>query len=152
MKHNFCKTIPLSLMVILTGCSFEKDISKNSVAFDPNIVEIEHDYSEILEYQIKWENIFKIEVENYYVYFYSLSCSNCQEIKNFMIERALERKDIYFIKSSNEIPIQNDVKSTIGAQNVVDFAILGYPALIKIEDGKCTKNIAGKSQILTLLK
>ena len=151
MKPKNLKFLLAISPLILTGCFGEKDPSKNVRNFQPEIAEIDLSYDEVLEYQISYENMFDLEAEKYYVYFYSTTCSNCQEIKNTIIKKALERKDIYFVKSSMEIHIENDVKFTIGAEKIGDFAILGYPTLAKIVEQKCTKNIAGKSQIITEL-
>lgn len=142
----------LPILTILTACFEEKDLSKYDRKIDEKIIEIEHDYSEIFNYQILWENVFNIDKENYLVYFYSTTCSNCSEIKNFIIEKSLERKDIFFVKSSSSDRIEKDVKNTIGAGKIGDFAILGYPTLVEIDQGICTKNMAGKTQILAFLK
>lgn len=69
-----------------------------------------------------------------------------------MVDLALKRGDIFFVKGTNKDTITSDVKSTIGVSFAGDFSILGYPSLAKIVDGKVEKNVAGKSQILALLK
>lgn len=152
MKQKFKRILLLPMSLFLAGCFGEKDPSKNSIKINEKIIEIEHDYSEVFEYQILWENVFKIDKENYLVYFYSTTCSNCSEIKNFIIEKTLERKDIFLVKSSNLDRIEKDVQNTIGVGKIGDFAILGYPSLVEIDHGICVKNMAGKTQILSFLK
>lgn len=145
-KNIFC----LILISFITGCSFLKQEEK-IVINDEIIPEVDHDYDEVKEYQLSWDSIFDVELDTYYVYFYSLTCSHCSMLKNEIIEEALERKDIYFVKGSNKDVLRTDINYTIGAEIVGDFAIVGYPSLVKIEHGKVVKNVAGNSQILILL-
>lgn len=138
------------LLIITAGCSTTKQPTpqlKNEA-----IIEVEHDYQEIKDYQITWEAMFDVSSTSYYVYLYSLTCNHCEELKNFVIEKALDKKNIYFSKASQKDQIGNTIKSSIGAENPGDIWILGYPSLLKIMNGKCTKNLAGVSQIKDELK
>ena len=136
----------LLMIFLLNGCSAE---DQNTVVFEEEnvIIETQRSYDEITDYELVWENIFDVDSENYYVYFYSTTCSHCQEMKNYMIGKALERKDIYFIKGSSKDQITNDLKNQKYAENPEDIWILGYPTLIKIVSKKCIKYCTGTSQI-----
>lgn len=134
---------------LLTGCSiFPKE---DRQTFSNRIVEIERSYDEIKDYELKLSTCFDVEVDDYYLYFYSETCSHCSEIKNFMITEAIERGDIYFIKASNNDKLTNDRSLLIGAENPDDIYILGYPSLLEISNKKCIKNEAGKSNIQAVL-
>ena len=149
MKRFRRFNLPLIIMFILTGCN-DPTVSLS----DTNDVEIpvEHSYSEIAKFEITWNAIFETEKTNYYVYFYSLTCSHCEDLKNFIIEQAQKRGDIFFVKSSSKDQIGNDPNLSINAEIPGEIWILGYPSLLKIEEKKCTKNLAGTSQILNELK
>lgn len=147
---QFCRfNLALKIMFILTGCN-DPSVSLS----DTNDVEIpiEHSYSEITKFEITWDTIFEAEKSNYYVYFYSLTCSHCEDLKNFIVEQALKRQDIFFVKSSSKDQIGNEPKLSINPGILGEIWILGYPSLLKIEEKKCTKNLAGTSQILNELK
>ena len=137
--------------ILLGGCTITKKEEKINVS---NIVipEADHEYFEVENYFINWENILKQNNEVYYVYFYSLTCSHCQELKNWIIERALVRGDVFFVKGSNKDTIKSDVASTIGATSVDEVAIMGYPSLLKIVNKTVTLNAAGNTKIIELLK
>lgn len=113
---------------------------------------IDRSYEEVSNYELVWETIFDIEEEHYYVYFYSTTCNHCLEIKNYIIEKALSRGDIYFVKGTSKDNLTNDSKKLIGAENPNDFYILGYPTLGLISNKKCTKNLSGTTQIKAELK
>lgn len=133
----------------LSTCETKKEPEKVE-EYVPPVIEVEHDYSEVSAYQIKWENMFDQNLEKYYVYFYSPTCDHCIELKNWIIELALNRGDIFFVKSSTSVVISNDVKNTIGVVFAGDFSILGYPSMAEISSKKVTKNVAGKAQIKKL--
>lgn len=137
--------------IFLTGCSIN---GSPSIFQKPPKLEdpiIEHSYNEVEDKHILWSEIFEQEPEIYFVYFYSLNCDHCENMKNEIIDLCLKRDDVFFVKSSNQVVLKNDVFYTIGAGNVGDFAILGYPSLAKIENKIVTKNVSGKSHVLDLL-
>lgn len=134
----------------MSGCSlFDKP--EETIDVEDIVLPIEHDYSEVEEYMIDWDEMFDFDLEEYFVYIYSTKCSHCVEIKNQIVEKALEEKNVYFVKSSAKVIQKNDISSSIGASFAGDISILGYPSLIKIVNGICTKNVAGKTAILSAL-
>ena len=137
------------LSSIIGSCSPNTKIEKED--FDIVIPDLEHEYTEVSEKIIFWEDIFGFDQEMYFVYFYSQTCSHCEEIKNEMIEKALASDNLYFVQSSNKNVLKNDVSFTIGVGNVGDFAILGYPSLVKIVNGLVVENVAGKFNIEKLI-
>lgn len=100
-------------------------------------------YDAVLDKTIYWDDIFSINRDEYYVYFYSQTCSHCAELKEFIISIALERKDIYFVEASFDVVYLEEIESTIGLKSIENFGIKGYPTLIRIEKGILTKNLAG---------
>ena len=68
-----------------------------------------------------------------------------------MIETALSRSNIFFVKSSEKDEIVYDVSKSIGATTPEQIVILGYPTVIEIKDKILVKNVAGKSEIKKLL-
>ena len=145
------KAILITAIFTLIACATID--SKDVYQIEEDVqVETQREYEEVLDYQLLLETTFDVKSENYYVYFYSLSCTHCNEIKNYIIEKALERKDIYFIKGTSKDKITTDTKKLIGAENPEDIWLLGYPSLLLISNKKCTKNLAGEQQIKNELK
>ena len=143
------KSISTVLYVTLSACSSS---ANETTQQQEVVVEESHDYDEVSDYELIWETIFDVDSSLYYVYFYSPICNHCEEIKNYMISKALEKRNIYFIKASSRDQITNDQNISNFAENPWDIWILGYPSLIQISNKKCTKNLAGISQIKQELK
>ena len=146
---KFCKWLVV-LLPVLCCCSTNEEQPPKVI--DEVEIEIDRSYDEVSSYELVWETIFDVEEEHYYVYFYSTTCSHCLEIKNYIIENALKRGDIYFVKGTSKDNLTNDSKKLIGAENPDDFYILGYPSLALISNKKCTKNLSGTTQIKAELK
>ena len=142
MKLN--KFILFLIPILLFGCAESEPRKEIS---EEEFIPAQHEYSEVSDYELTRETIFDVDETNYYIYFFSLTCSHCEELKNFIIEKALNRGDIYFVKGTSKDQITNDAKKSIGAENPGDIWILGYPSLLKISNQKCSKNLAGISQI-----
>ena len=144
MRTIFSKLLLLPCLFALTSCK------KKGLDFEVDDV-IEHDYAEVADKEIKWDQLFLIEESQYLVYFYSPSCSHCREIKNQIIDYALDNDNFYFIKYSDEVVVSPEIKSTIGATSIDDVSILGTPSLIEILDGVLIYNLAGTKEILNFL-
>ena len=137
------KLLILSSTVLLVGCK-PNEVKGSSSSIKPiYISSIEHTYKEVEDKFVLYSNMFGIAHEDYYVYFFSRTCSHCESLKSFIIPKSLERNDIYFIESSNEITLISDASKTIGLSSIEEFGIEGYPSLIKIKDKKVEKNIPG---------
>ena len=106
-----------------------------------------YSYSDVKDKEILYSNIFGMEQSNYYVYFYSRTCSHCNDLKPFIIPKIIERNDIYLVEASEQVVILEDISVTIGVSSIENFGILGYPSLVKIEEKVVTKNIAGINPI-----
>ncbi len=146
---TFKKLVLIPFMFCLLGCNEQKE----SVTKEEEVsVQVSHDYSEVDEYSLFWETMFDVESPNYYVYIYSVSCSHCNELKNYIIDRALTMQNIYFVKGTSKDQIGKDTNSSKNAENPADIWILGYPSLLKIANHKCVKNLAGINQIKGELK
>ena len=107
--------------IFLTGCSIN---GSPTIFHNPPKLEdpiIEHSYNEVEDKHILWSEIFEQEPEIYFVYFYSLNCDHCENMKNEIIDLCLKRDDVFFVKSSNQVVLKNDVFYTIGVGNVGDF-------------------------------
>ena len=111
-----------------------------------------HDYSEIIDKTIKWNDLFNQGQLLYYVYIYSVTCSHCQNIKDEIISKSLELDNFYFIEYKKDIPIIKNASLTIGMNDIKDIGILGTPTLIWILDKEVAKNLAGEKEILENLK
>ena len=143
---TFKKAVFLLPLICMIGCQEKQKSTDNYV--EPNVfVEVERNYSEIQDYELFWETIFDVDLESYYVYFYSLTCSHCNEIKNYIIKKALDQRNIYFVKASSKDQITSDPKMQKYAENPGDIWILGHPTLIKILNKKCVKYFTGTTQI-----
>ena len=150
MRHIFL--FLASIISILGGCS---PTSTSTTKPDANnVVEEENkrEYSEISHLKILWNDIFKQSENHYFVYFYSLYCSHCNSIKNFMIETALRGNvKIYFIQASGEHVINDEIAKETNVDSLENLAIRGYPTLLELSNWIVVKNVAGETAIKSLL-
>lgn len=147
MEHLFKKAY-LLFAVMLTSCFSNGPTStKTSSKSIPTSSVAEASYDDVKDKTIYWSNIFSINEDDYYVYFFSKTCSHCQSLKDFVIKKALEKGNIYFVESSDQDVFLKDVSSTIGLTNIEGFGILGHPSLVEIIDKTIVKNIAGTQSI-----
>ena len=145
MRTIFSKLIFLPCLFSLISC-------REVVKEDSETITSEHDYEEIKDREIAWNDIFTIDIPQYFVYFYSPNCSHCKEIKNVIIEYALEDGNMYFVRFSDEVVVSFDIKNTIGITSIDELSILGTPSLIEIIDNVLISNIAGSKAILNYLE
>ena len=143
MRH-FLKTPLLLLLLSLSSCTQSESgtlSSKKEISIIPSTSE--RSYDEVKDKKIHYEDIFSLERYSYYVYFYSLTCSHCISLKEFIITQAIKRGDIYFVEACSEVVIIENVDKTIGLTSVEGLGIKGYPSIIQIEDFTLVKNLAG---------
>ena len=146
MKYVYLMCLPL-----LMGCSSSAGETSNNNEEQKEIGE--HDYSEIQDKKISWDDVFKQEPYTYYCYIYSEKCSHCNEIKNVVIDYALNHSNFYFVEFNKDvIPVMNDVSMTIGAKDVSEAGILGTPTLFYLINYTLIENIAGSQKVLDELR
>ena len=146
MKHYF-----LTCLFLLASCSHSAlDIVKEESEENRQVGP--HDYSEVVDRTILWEETFNQEPYSYYCYIYSKTCSHCQEIKDIVIDYALNHADFYFIEYNKSIPVFNDVSRTIGATDTEHAGILGTPTLYYLINNTLIENIAGSQNVVKKLQ
>ena len=136
MKKIICLALPL---LLITGCKAD------------NKQEPFHNYHEIRDHLISWENIFSVNSNDYLVYFYSERCGHCNEIKSTVIDYYLHtEKDMYFVCTDLDVVFGNPSDIT-GVDNIEDFYIFGTPFLTRIYQFKVKEYYAGTKSILSYL-
>ncbi len=136
------KLLLSALAIVLTSCVDSKSEPSGKVITYTSSYK-ERSYDEVKDKHVFYSDIFSIEYDIFYVYFYSTTCSHCNNLKEFIIPLALQRGDIYFVEASQEIVFLKSIEETIGLTSIEGFGILGYPSLIKIEEHIVKKNLAG---------
>ena len=136
------------LVPFLISCSS----ANKAVSESENSIIIPHDYSEVSDRMIEWQDIFEQEDDFYYCYVFSKTCSHCNAIKDYVIDYALRKNNMYFIEFNKNIPIMSDISYTIEKTNVEDIGILGTPTLLEIFNGTLIANVAGEKNILQKLQ
>jgi len=137
------KILLLSFLFLLNSCPF-KTFSSSS------IIELTHNYEEIEDKMIQYEDILQKEGA-YFVYIFSKTCHNCFMLKNDIIKVALERNDFYFIEYDTRIPVNTksiDVKSF---SSFNDIYIYGTPSLFIIENHIVSSLLSGFQEIRNYL-
>ena len=143
---TYSKIIILLSCLFLIGCNqTTPSSSRTTRTFSTS--KQNYSYEMVKDKMLFWSNIFSINKENYYVYFFSKTCSHCESLKSFIIEYALSNEDIYFVESSEATVFIEDSSKTIGLSSIENFGILGYPSLVKISDKLISLNIAGVIEI-----
>ena len=127
--------------LVFGGCSNEiPTITDSSLPED-------FSYDIVVDKFIKWNNTFEVEEHDYYVYFFSPTCSHCNKLKNFIIPIIKEKGNIYLVESCAEIKFVKDTSMVLGVDNISDFGIIGYPTLVRISDKKVDSYFIGVQSI-----
>lgn len=132
----------LSLVLVpLIGCSKKEEI-----------VLAEYDYADVADQIICWKDVLSQDNKHYYAYIFSKTCGHCNEIKQTVLSYALEHADsFYFVEFNNQVPVINDVSSTIGKSNVEEIGIVGTPTLFVVDNHVLMENIPGSNRIVETL-
>ena len=138
MKHLILPC--LSACLLLANCT-----NKN------NIPDRTYEYEDVSHLSIQWEDLFQVNIDDYYAYIYSESCGHCREIKQDVISKALQHGFIYFIPFSSDIPIVQDSSFVIGKNDIESIGIIGTPTLFHIQDHMITEQYIGSHDILSTL-
>ena len=141
MKNILSNVLFLPCLFILIACD-----RKEKVVFT------EHDYIEVRDREIGWNDVFSPAKIDYFVYFYSRRCSHCNAIKDKVIDYSLKVDNMYFIEFDSDVKVGNNAELTIGKTTIDDLFILGTPSLLEIKDKMVTMNIAGEDDILSFLR
>ena len=130
------KILSLLPIILLSACSSTGE-SSSSYA--------EHTYEEVVDLQITYDKSFSISENDHFIYFYQETCHSCQEIKDEVIDFAINKyAEIYFVAATEEIPHNYDyqeINQTLGSSNVEDVFVGVTPQLALIKNGKIEKNI-----------
>lgn len=144
MKKLF---VPLLFSLLISGCSFTKVEATNDKGNKGR------DYSDYVDLQLEWKNLFLPAKSQYFVYIYSISCQHCNNIKQDVLTAVDEYRDwFYLIQYSSEIKTNSNVVDTIGKDLIEEVYILGTPTLLEISNHYVALNIAGEKDILSYLK
>lgn len=115
----------------------------------PNITTepITYDYLNVESHQIGWSDVFLQEEDSYSVYFYSLTCGHCAEIKQKILSYYfLDREVLYFSQTSEET-VYGSKTDLIGVNDISSFHIFGTPFLINVNNHEVTNYYAGVNEI-----
>ena len=66
-------------ILLLSSCSIYESTEQSFLSSEE--VSINHEYDEIVNQKLLWNDIFSVAKPTYFVYFYSLVCQNCNSIK-----------------------------------------------------------------------
>ena len=137
MRGVFMKKLLLLLTVLLVGCS------KNT---EQPVTKI-YDYKDV-EDTCSWADVFKQEEEEYLVYFYSLTCGHCLEIKQEMISYYLSKTEKIYFSKVDETTVFGPKGELKGIDSIEKFYIFGTPFLVKLKKWVVIDYFAGTKSIL----
>ena len=133
------------LILSISSCSLDRPSSSTFV---------HHEYSEIEDKMISYLDVFKMEEEKYYLYYFQLTCYHCHGIKSTMIDFALNSKDkVYFINIEKDEGFLSLLKEeTIGTNDPLKAFARMTPQFSVVENGFITHTVCGKEDILELIE
>ena len=138
--------LPLLSVILLASCGANETSSSSYE---------EHSYAEVSDKIITYDQGFSIDEEDHFLYFYQETCHSCEEIKDEVIDFALNvSSHFYFITATESIPHNysyQDINKTIGSSDVNDLFVGVTPQLVVIKEGKIEKNIINPIYIETEL-
>ena len=140
----------LQFIILLTPFLFSCSNNKKD---DPGSDIPIHNYDEVSERFISWNDSLSLNNEHYYVYYFSRTCKYCDELKNEVIDIALNKCNALYFCNDNAIIIQDlDPIHTIGISDISNLYIRGFPSLIEVRNNTVTDHLLGKSKVITFLR
>lgn len=110
-----------------------------------------HNYHEIKDRLIVWNQIFELEEDYYLIYFYSERCGYCNDIKQEVLNYYFNlSSSMYFVCTDYDI-VTGPAKDLVGLNNIEEFYIFGTPFLIEVKEQSVTNYYAGKEEILAFI-
>ena len=126
-------------LLLLTGCGGKA------------VPQEQHNYHEIKDRLIEWNNIFEQEEDDYLVYFYSERCGHCNELKQDILSFYFkEYIPMYFVCTDYDAVVgpRSDIA---GVDNIDDFFIFGTPFLTRFKDHKVSNYYVGVAEIRSFI-
>lgn len=149
MKKNF--GLVCLLAIALVGCVKKSDTSvllTTSSKADISI-KISYEYDDLEEKIIYWDEIPLVDLNEFYVYFFSRTCVHCQKIKQQVIPLILKHNNCFACESSNEFEFC--ALQPTGNLKEIDFCIIGYPTAVYFKRGCVITYANGENEVLALL-
>lgn len=136
------------LVTSISACSpIQSNLQTSQNSFNSSF-----DYDTFIDNKIEYNNLFSISKQGYFVYIYSLNCLHCKNIKQTVLGfLAIHQESFFLLEFSKDIPLLDDVSTTIGKDDYLYFGIMGTPTLIYIYNRKIEMNISGEDMIVTFL-
>lgn len=119
---------------ILTACTSNGEV-------------IEHNYHEIKDKLISWDDIFIQKEDSYLIYFYSERCIHCNEIKQEIISFFLEDITTMYFVCTNIKAEFGPTKELNGIDSINDFYIFGTPFLLELKNHIVEDYYAGVNEV-----
>ena len=135
------KLILLLATVLLSGCV-------PNTKSDP----VTYDYSDVETQIIDWCDIFSQLEDNYSVYFYSVTCGHCAEIKQSILSYYFLNKEVMYFSRTSEETVFGTKTDLIGVSDLEDFHIFGTPFLINVTNHTVSNYYAGVSEITNYIE
>lgn len=133
----------LTFLLLLTSCETS-----------PTQPSTKHGYSEISEMKISYLDVFNVEEDEYYIYYYQESCYHCHGIKSKVISFALD-SDIgfYFVEVIEDYGFLSHTKEeTIGTNDPMKAFALMTPQLSLVKNGYIAETYIGNEEILNIIE
>ncbi len=112
---------------------------------------IKHNYHEIKDRLLNWNQIFEPSEDYYQIYFYSERCGHCNDIKQDILNYYFKSiTAMYFVCTDYEV-ILGPKSDLTGIDNVDEFYIFGTPFLVEFKDHKVDNYYVGKEQIISFI-
>lgn len=126
----------LLFTLLISGCS-------NTHA---NIITKEYDYLDVSTH-IDWIDVFSQVEDLYLVYFYSLTCGHCKEIKQDILSYYFSVDQVIYFVQADENTVYGSSGELIGVSDVSNLFIYGTPFLIKLENHVIVEHYGGEKEI-----
>lgn len=134
--------IILTLLSLLSCSSYEESSNYSR-----------HDYSEIKHLTISYLDVFKMEKDRYYIYYYQENCYYCMGIKSKVIEYALNYEGAFFFINieKDEGFLSNSREDTIMTNDPLKAFCLMTPQLSIVEGGYIIETFLGDEEVINEL-
>ena len=131
------------LFPLLVGCSSKDESTSHK-----------YEYSDVKDKQISYLDVFNVNSDKYYLYYYQTNCYHCHGIKSKVISYALSCSNpFYFVEVTEDYGfLSHSKEETIGTNDPMQAFSLMTPQLSLVIDGYIAETYIGEEEIMNIIE
>ena len=133
----------LLLLPLLVGCSSKDESTSHK-----------YEYDDVKDKQISYLDVFNVNSDKYYLYYYQVTCYHCHGIKSKVIQFAIDSYEpFYFVEVGEDYGfLSRSKEDTIGTNDPLKAFSTMTPQLSIVVDGFIIETYIGSEEIMNIIE